>query len=77
MAIYVPRALPGKTLPVFHWLMRAGRISAGEMIRTFNCGIGLVLVMARYEADGAARALVNAGQDGVYTVTEVVVGSRF
>ncbi|KAH9044373.1 aminoimidazole ribonucleotide synthetase [Lactarius pseudohatsudake] len=59
----VPRALPGGTLgaridarawvlpPVFRWLMRAGGIAAGEMARTFNCGIGLVLVVARDEAD--------------------------
>jgi phosphoribosylamine--glycine ligase/phosphoribosylformylglycinamidine cyclo-ligase len=80
----VPRALPGRTLgaridgrawalpPIFRWLMRAGGISAGEMVRTFNCGIGLVLVVARDEADAAVRALVNAGQGDVYTIGEVV-----
>jgi len=80
----VPRALPRGTLgaridvrawplpPVFRWLMRAGGIAAGEMVRTFNCGIGLVLVVARDEVDAAVRALVNAGQDEVYTIGEVV-----
>jgi phosphoribosylamine--glycine ligase/phosphoribosylformylglycinamidine cyclo-ligase len=80
----VPRALPGGTLgaridarawtlpPVFRWLMRAGGIATGEMARTFNCGIGLVLVVAREDADAAVRALVNAGQDEVYTIGEVV-----
>lgn len=80
----VPRALPGGRLgaridarawvlpPVFRWLMRAGGIAAGEMARTFNCGIGLVLVVARDEADAAVRALVDAGQHEVYTIGEVV-----
>ncbi|KAH9178618.1 aminoimidazole ribonucleotide synthetase [Lactarius sanguifluus] len=80
----VPRALPGGKLgaridarawvlpPVFRWLMRAGGIAAGEMARTFNCGIGLVLVVARDEADAAVRALVDAGQREVYTIGEVV-----
>ncbi|KAH8990162.1 aminoimidazole ribonucleotide synthetase [Lactarius hatsudake] len=58
--------------PVFRWLMRAGGIAAGEMARTFNCGIGLVLVVARDEADAAVRALVDAGQREVYTIGEVV-----
>ena len=80
----VPRALPKGTLgaridarswtlpPVFHWLMRAGGVSVSEMVRTFNCGIGLVLVVAREDADAAVRALVNGGQDKVYTIGEVV-----
>ena len=80
----VPRALPGGSFgaridahawalpPVFRWLMRAGGISTGEMVRTFNCGIGLVLVVARDDADATVRALVNAGQDEVYTIGEVV-----
>ncbi|KAH8992503.1 aminoimidazole ribonucleotide synthetase [Lactarius akahatsu] len=80
----VPRALPGGRFgaridarawvlpPVFRWLMRAGGIAAGEMARTFNCGIGLVLVVARDEADAAVRALVDAGQREVYTIGEVV-----
>ncbi|KAN0134282.1 aminoimidazole ribonucleotide synthetase [Lactarius tabidus] len=80
----VPRALPKGTLgaridarawmlpPVFGWLMRAGGIAVSEMARTFNCGIGLVLVVAREDADAAVRALVNGGQDKVYTIGEVV-----
>lgn len=80
----VPRALPGKTLgaridarawtlpPLFRWLMRAGGIAVSEMARTFNCGIGLVLVVAREDADAAVRALVKGGQGKVYTIGEVV-----
>ena len=80
----VPRALPKAlgaridvrtwTLPaVFRWLMAAGGIAEGEMVRTFNCGIGLVLVVGRKEAEAAVRTLQNAGQNKVYTIGEVVV----
>ncbi len=46
--------------PVFDWLQDAGGIEPSEMLRTFNCGIGLVLVVPEDAADavaGAARAL--------------------
>ena len=39
---------------VFGWLARAGSLDDAEMLRTFNCGIGLVLVVAAGEADGGA-----------------------
>ena len=39
---------------VFGWLARAGSLDDTEMLRTFNCGIGLVLVVAAGEADGGA-----------------------
>ncbi|ETN61567.1 phosphoribosylamine-glycine ligase [Anopheles darlingi] len=32
--------------PIFGWLARAGNVQAEEMLRTFNCGIGMVLVVA-------------------------------
>jgi phosphoribosylformylglycinamidine cyclo-ligase len=31
--------------PVFRWLYEAGALKPGEMLRTFNCGIGMVLVL--------------------------------
>lgn len=79
----VPRALPASlgaridvarwTLPpVFRWLMRAGAIAPSEMVRTFNCGIGMVLVVAQDKVGDAIRALEDAGQKEVYTVGEVV-----
>ncbi len=47
---------------VFGWLARAGRLDDAEMLRTFNCGIGLVLVVAGDQADGVAAALAAAGE---------------
>ncbi|EDY85694.1 phosphoribosylformylglycinamidine cyclo-ligase [gamma proteobacterium HTCC5015] len=45
---------------VFEWLQSAGNIDAQEMYRTFNCGIGMVLVVPQEQAEAvceAARAL--------------------
>lgn len=36
---------------VFSWLATTGRITEDEMLRTFNCGVGLVAVIARDEVD--------------------------
>ena len=37
--------------PVFLWLYEAARMNAEEMLRTFNCGIGMVLVVVADYAD--------------------------
>ncbi len=68
----VPRVLPENmsaqialdrvpVLPVFRWLAQAGNIEPGEMLRTFNCGIGFVAVVDAGQADGVAAALQGAG----------------
>ena len=48
--------------PVFDWLQRAGNVSDAEMHRTFNCGIGMVAVVAADKADEALRLLNGAGE---------------
>jgi phosphoribosylformylglycinamidine cyclo-ligase len=48
--------------PVFRWLAEAGRVPAKEMARTFNCGIGMVAVVAAEEAAAVARMLEVAGE---------------
>jgi len=47
---------------VFNWLQTRGRIDEQEMLRTFNCGIGMVLLVAEDSADGVSRALAAAGE---------------
>ena len=47
--------------PVFGWLAAEGPVSEAEMLRTFNCGIGMVAFARRTDADAAARALTDAG----------------
>lgn len=47
---------------VFQWLQAAGGLSLAEMRRTFNCGIGGVLVVRRSGVDAALAALGKAGE---------------
>ena len=48
--------------PLFDWLQQTGRIADAEMHRTFNCGIGLVAVVAQEHAPAALAALAAAGE---------------
>ena len=52
---------------VFSWLAKAGGVEAAEMMRTFNCGIGMVIVVASGQAAQVAAVLQEAGE----TVTPV------
>jgi phosphoribosylformylglycinamidine cyclo-ligase len=47
---------------VFGWLRQGGRLDDQEMLRTFNCGIGLVAVVAREGCDEVVRVLQAAGE---------------
>ena len=49
--------------PVFDWLQREGGIDDHELRRTFNCGIGLLLIVARDQAPEVLVALLDAGED--------------
>ena len=51
--------------PVFEWLAQAGGVAETEMRRTFNCGIGLVLICAPDDAGDMLAALADAGEDAV------------
>jgi phosphoribosylformylglycinamidine cyclo-ligase len=51
--------------PVFAWLARTGGVAAPEMLRTFNCGIGMVMVVARADVDTVRAALDAAGEPAV------------
>ncbi len=48
--------------PVFGWLARAGALGEAEMLRTFNCGVGMVLVADGARCDAVMAALVDAGE---------------
>ena len=47
---------------VFDWLHRAGEIAAAEMLRTFNCGIGMAAVVAPDAVESVTAALADAGE---------------
>lgn len=48
--------------PVFKWLAAQGGISNDEMLKTFNCGIGMVIVADAQSADAVAEALAALGE---------------
>jgi phosphoribosylformylglycinamidine cyclo-ligase len=69
----IPRVLPPATSavvnlaavpvpPVFGWLSRTAGIEQSEMVRTFNCGIGMVAVVAGADADRVAAVLAREGE---------------
>lgn len=49
--------------PVFDWLAKTGGITEHEMRRTFNCGVGFILIVAQADAEPVLAALLNAGED--------------
>jgi phosphoribosylformylglycinamidine cyclo-ligase len=49
--------------PVFAWLQEAGGISDHELRRTFNCGVGLILIVAADDAPAVLEGLLAAGED--------------
>ncbi|PZQ50501.1 MAG: phosphoribosylformylglycinamidine cyclo-ligase [Rhodovulum sulfidophilum] len=53
--------------PVFGWLRDTAGIAEAEMLKTFNCGVGLIVVVAPEKADAVAAALSEAGE----TVTRI------
>ncbi|MDH4983799.1 phosphoribosylformylglycinamidine cyclo-ligase [Hyphomicrobium sp. D-2] len=69
----VPRVLPENVAaridlsaisvpPVFGWMANIGRLDDAEMLKTFNCGIGMVIVVASADADAVTAALEAAGE---------------
>jgi len=62
-------------LPVFQALQSYGRVEDPEMFRTFNMGIGYVLVVPADRADRVAAALTAAGER-VHALGEIVAGER-
>ena len=57
--------------PLFAWLAKAGGIPAPEMMRTFNCGIGMAVVVGADDAEGLT-AVFEAQGETVYRIGEIV-----
>ncbi|WP_332118314.1 phosphoribosylformylglycinamidine cyclo-ligase [Azorhizobium caulinodans] len=69
----LPRVLPAGTIarvdlanlvvpPVFRWLAATGNVAPEEMLRAFNCGIGMAVVVAAPDAEKVADAFADAGE---------------
>ena len=78
----VPRVLPENTQAVLHrdswqmpdlfrWLQMKGGVADAEMVRVFNCGIGMVVIVSPDQADAAIKSLTAQGLKA-WTVGEVV-----
>ena len=78
----VPRVLPENTQAVLHrdswqmpelfrWLQMKGGVADAEMVRVFNCGIGMVVIVSTDQADTAIQSLKAEGLHA-WTVGEVV-----
>ena len=72
----IPRVLPEAlgaridlarvpVLPVFKWLASEGNIAQDEMLRTFNCGIGMIVIAAPKDAAAVTQAFTQAGEQAV------------
>src|SRR5215813_1048097 len=81
----IPRVLPKHlgvgidlarlpVLPVFKWLAAQGGIAELEMLRTFNCGIGMVVIVEPEAADKVAQVFTDAGET-VARLGEVIPAS--
>ncbi|MDP3538701.1 MAG: phosphoribosylformylglycinamidine cyclo-ligase [Azonexus sp.] len=77
----VPRVLPENTVAelekaawprpkLFDWMQAEGNVAENEMHRVFNCGIGLVIVVAAADAD-AAMAELKAQGEAVYRIGKI------
>ena len=49
--------------PVFRWMAETGNIAEDEMLKTFNCGVGMILVVAQDQADAVTTLLAEHGED--------------
>jgi phosphoribosylformylglycinamidine cyclo-ligase len=57
---------------VFDWLQHNGKLADAEMHRVFNCGIGMVVIVAQENANAAIRALERKGE-AVFRIGEIRV----
>jgi phosphoribosylformylglycinamidine cyclo-ligase len=81
----IPRVLPASchaivtmdwpSLPVFELLREGGNVAPAEMARTFNCGIGMVVIVPESDAGAIASALEDAGET-VHRIGRIEAGQR-
>ncbi len=60
--------------PIFNWLQEQGRIEESELLRTFNCGVGMVIAVRSADV-ATARATLEAAGEIVFEIGSVTAGS--
>jgi phosphoribosylformylglycinamidine cyclo-ligase len=61
--------------PVFEWLARTANMAEAELLKTFNCGIGMMLVVAADQADALAELLTGMGES-VVSMGQIVLATQ-
>ena len=59
---------------VFEWLKEQGQVAAGEMLKTFNCGIGMLVCVAPAD-ESKTLELLRASGERAWTLGEITAGS--
>jgi phosphoribosylformylglycinamidine cyclo-ligase len=81
----LPRILPHGTAaqvqisswevpPLFRWLQESGRVPFDDMLRTFNMGMGLIVVTTRHDSEALIEELAARGGKDARVIGEVVAG---
>ena len=82
----IPRALPEglcakiekqavEVLPIFRLIQKVGGIPERDMFNTFNMGVGMLMTVAKEQADGVLSALRESGEHA-YVIGELAQGER-
>jgi phosphoribosylformylglycinamidine cyclo-ligase len=61
--------------PVFRWLTGLGAVEEHELLRTFNCGVGMAIVVSAGQAEAVATALAAEGET-VVAIGRIEAGDR-
>ena len=56
---------------MFSWLAKTGGVAANEMLRTFNCGVGMIAVVSAGDAEKVSAVLAAEGET-VFTLGRMV-----
>jgi phosphoribosylformylglycinamidine cyclo-ligase len=83
----IPRILPANlsakidlnavsTPPVFGWLAKTGGVSESEMLRTFNCGIGMILIVPKDSEKATLEHFNNEGENAYIVGSLIEAGDK-
>jgi formyltetrahydrofolate-dependent phosphoribosylglycinamide formyltransferase len=80
----LPRSLPDGVaaeitehpplLPVFKWIKDSSGLDDDGMLRTFNCGVGMVLILSSSDVDVVKAELIKSGETEVFELGKLVAG---